>query len=261
MPEGPEIKKFTDMINKNYQNRILKNISILSFKKNISDMDKLIFPLKLNKVECIGKFIYFDFDKTDKKIYNSCGLDGYWTLSNESSPNIVFEFDNGNLYYCDHIGYGSFHICLDDKEHLKKISSFGCDILNINDESKKFIDIWNKKKNKKNVKTIAEELMSQDFACGCGNYIRSESLYLSKINPFKKLNELDENDIIKIYSCLKQIAWLHYDLENEKKNKILQDIEYPFNGKYFIYNNKEDKFGNKVQIKKIADRKLYFVEF
>lgn len=57
-----------------------------------------------------------------------------------------------------------------------------------------------KEKYKKITKPIKEVLLDQSIIVGIGNIYADEILFLSKINPYKKPNELDDNelnDIIK----------------------------------------------------------------
>ena len=55
--------------------------------------------------------------------------------------------------------------------------------------------------------------MDQKVAAGCGNYIRSECLYISKISPFRKIEDLKDNEIKRIWDVLNQLGFYY----NEKR--------------------------------------------
>ena len=41
--------------------------------------------------------------------------------------------------------------------------------------------------------------MDQKVAAGCGNYIRSECLYIARVSPFRRVKDLSEEEIYKIW--------------------------------------------------------------
>ena len=67
MPEGPEVKTITDELDKLLNNKILVSMEILGgrYKNKTLENFELFqqsLPLKINKVNCKGKFIWFQLD-------------------------------------------------------------------------------------------------------------------------------------------------------------------------------------------------------
>lgn len=58
---------------------------------------------------------------------------------------------------------------------------------------------------------IASALLDQAIAAGCGNYIRSEVLYLANISPFRKLEELEDFELELIWNLLQQVGYNYYN--------------------------------------------------
>ena len=93
---------------------------------------------------------------------------------------------------------------------------------------------------------IAELLLNQSFFCGLGNYLRSEILYEAKINPKLKLNQLNNNQLKRLY---KYIFKIPLDSYNHQK-KYLMLHSYPFK----IYKKTLTPKGEKVKKYKIDNR-------
>ena len=68
----------------------------------------------------------------------------------------------------------------------------GLDILNSNISEAEFLIIL---KNFPKKKALSALLLDQKFILGMGNYLRSEVLFESRINPFFKLGDLSEEMI------------------------------------------------------------------
>ena len=71
MPEGPEVKKLTDRLNRLLKNKELSKITINSGRykkhnnlKNFNNFIKIL-PIKVKDVKCKGKFMYMIFEKDD----------------------------------------------------------------------------------------------------------------------------------------------------------------------------------------------------
>ena len=108
---------------------------------------------------------------------------------------------------------------------------------------------------KNNNKNITKILMNQSVISGCGNYIKSESLYRSKISPHNLIKDIDDNRLEKLFielrnvikeSYLSQGATIstYYDV-NDKKG------EYKFN--FLVYGRKYDNYNNEIIREKTPD--------
>ena len=97
MPEIVEVKKYVDLINKNFINKKLYKINIIKgrYKKKKFELYNKIknnLPFTLIKVYSKGKLIYFKFLSDNNKIFyllNTLGLSGGWTITNNTNKNYI----------------------------------------------------------------------------------------------------------------------------------------------------------------------------
>jgi formamidopyrimidine-DNA glycosylase len=115
-------------------------------------------------------------------------------------------------------------------------------------------------------KPIGIVLMDQKVISGIGNYLRADILYLSKINPFRKVNKLSDNDIKVIFNNSKILTWGDYDIKKGKALKIIKKttkLPKDYDRIFFIYSEDEDIHGNKVVKKELYEgsqkRFIYYV--
>lgn len=275
MPEGPEVRKVTDFLLK-YKNKILNNIIINSGRyikhgpfKNYNLIIKHL-PLKIIDINCKGKFIYFILEN-NMVLFNTLGMSGRWINSNEKHNNLTFKFKDIKtpLHFNDYRNFGTF--MYQTKEDLnKKLDELGPDIL----QDFNNYDLFRERiERKRNDTSIGSALLDQKVACGCGNYLRAETLYESKINPHREIKDLSEKELKLIWSNLIKIAWIFYDFDKGIKNKVLtkkdkllkiyltkdyQDYFYYMN--FQIYSKLKDKKNNNVITEKIGTRTIHWVK-
>ena len=196
-------------------------------------------------------------------------MTGYWTSDkNIKHNNVTFKFSNGlEMSFNDYRNFGNIIFC--SKENLeKKLDSFGPDILKIpsNDEKNKQtigLDKFKYKLGRKRSDTlIASALLDQKVAAGCGNYIRAEALYLSKINPFTEVSNLSDDKIKKLWIVLRQLAFNYFNRKIGEKLGII-DGKYKFAqdfGKYFLVYQQDEIDGKKILKKKLNGRTIHYVQ-
>jgi formamidopyrimidine-DNA glycosylase len=113
------------------------------------------------------------------------------------------------------------------------------------------LDIF-KNKIKTNVnlnKSIGIVLMNQKLISGIGNYIRADALWLAKINPFKEVKNMSDEEFKKLYHSLKVITWGNYNRKYAIKNKIINEsdkIPYDYKRDFFVYKENKDIYSNPV---------------
>jgi formamidopyrimidine-DNA glycosylase len=98
-------------------------------------------------------------------------------------------------------------------------------------------------------KSIGVVLMDQKFISGIGNYLRSDILWLSRVNPYTKVKDLTNEQIKKIYYNSKLLTWGDYNFNEAVKLKIIKKSDkLPKNYKrnFFVYMQKEDIYGNPI---------------
>lgn len=271
MPEGPEVKRVTDNLQK-FKNKTLFNINILNgrYKKHkpFEGFNKLTIslPLKIKQINCKGKFIYFIFEN-NMVLFNTLGMSGRWTSKNEKHNNIEFCFSN-KIYFNDYRNFGTFKY--QNMEQLnKKLNELGPDIL----EDFNKIELFKKRLERKRDDTlIGNALLDQKVASGCGNYLRAEVLYESKISPFRKIRNLKENEKEILWKNLTKIGWIFYNYEIgikkgvlQKNDKLLKTYIIPEYNYYKYYTNFQvyfENYGpkkNQVIREKLGTRTIHWV--
>lgn len=280
MPEIVEIKKYTDELKKQYKNKTINKIAINNGRyknhgppNNFNNLHDNL-PLKIVEIKSKGKFIYFILEN-NYSIGMTLGLSGGFMNSDkldiiDKTPetqanitlhiNISFYIDNTVMYFYDPLSYGTMTIFINEKELNDKLKKIGNDIL---DDKTTFDVFYSKLTKSKNMeKDICVVLMDQTVISGIGNYLRSEILWLSQINPFKKVNKLLKDDINKIYIASKKIIWNLYNYKQGiKRGYIVKSDKFPedYKREFFVYKQDKDIFDNKIKQKKIKDRIVYYV--
>ena len=269
MPEGPEVKYLTDFLNNNLKNKKLDKITINSGRykkhgppKGFENFVKNL-PLKIKSINCYGKFIWWELFDSDITIWNTLGMSGWWTYDDtQKHNNLTFHIKGDDIYFNDMRNFGTFNFCTKDNLE-KKLEKFGPDILSIDKTKDEGLLLFQKKINKKRKDTyIASALLDQGIAAGCGNYIRSEVLYLAKISPYREISNVTDEELKLIWNSLKQIGYNYYDRKLGKKIGII-DGKFKFAddyGKQFlVYKQQNDVKGNKIIREKIATRSVHYV--
>ena len=64
-----------------------------------------------------------------------------------------------------------------------------------------------------NNKNITKALMDQSIFAGIGNYIKAESLWLSKINPLKDVKQISDCELHLLCSSIKSIMTNSFNSE------------------------------------------------
>lgn len=272
MPEGPEVKNLTLWLNKNFKYKKILNIKINSgkYKKKPILFDKKIFPLTIEKIDCKGKFIYFLFQNSDIVLFITLGMSGWFQFEEDKHNHIQFEFNDNILYFNDYRNFGNI-IVSNRNELKKKLLTLGADILEVKDN----FDIFKQRINRKRDDAyIASALLDQKVSSGVGNYIRAEALYIAKISPYRKIKDLTEKDLKKLWDIIKQIGFFYYN-ENIGIKKGIINGKYtlfnkikkqgpskykPSEGKFLVYRQKEDPNGNKVISEKLNNRTIHYVK-
>ena len=60
-------------------------------------------------------------------------------------------------------------------------------------------------------RNITAFLSEQEIISGCGNYIKSESLYYAKISPLRKTGSLNDKEVELLYEALRIISRISYN--------------------------------------------------
>jgi len=290
MPEINEVRKCADFIKKKLKNKKIIDINILNGRyKNKGPFEnynklKNNIPLKLIDVKTKGKMLYLVFDN-NLFLINRLGLVGGWcflkknfdkydhtdiykyykkyvdkemmdTYMKNSLNHLNFEIvtNEGTLYYYDVLSYGTLK-CIDNQNDLDKVlKTIGPDIMDKNTTLEVFKHQILKTSNLD--KPIGNVLINQKIISGLGNYLRADILWLSKINPFRKVKSLTNHEQKTIFNNCKILTWGIYDKMVATKLKIINEntkMPSDYNRLFFIYMQEKDIYGNKVVKKELYD--------
>lgn len=303
MPEITEIRKYADFIKKHINGKKILNINILNgrYKKHkpFEKYDVIMknLPLKLIDIATKGKLMYFIMEK-NIFIKTTMGLSGGWCFVKNKTKKILFsdvmgdyiehsngiynekinqymenaikhrniEFvtENGSLFFYDMLSFGTIKV-IDDKQNMEKeLKKLGPDIMNNETTFNEFTKRIFMKKNME--KEIGIVLMDQKTISGIGNYLRSDILYMSKINPFRTVKKLTNIELQSIYNNAKILTWGDYDINKGKQYGIIKKttkLPSDYDRMFFVYGQETDIYGNKVIYKTLYEgsqkRYIYYV--
>ncbi len=223
MPELPEVEVVKRSLESKIQNLIIKKVKIndskLRYKVNKYKISKLAGK-RIQKIERRSKFLIIKFDRNLFMLIH-LGMTGkfffinkknrkfktsfYYDLKdhkNQKHDRLVFFFQkNQKLIYNDVRKFGFIKI-FNEKSYDKilHLKNLGPEPLEKNFNSDYFKNYILGRK-----RTIKDILMDQKCISGLGNIYVNEILFLSKINPKRKVKSINNFEIKKIIKNTKSI--------------------------------------------------------
>lgn len=259
MPEGPECAATAQSINDFMTGKTLVDVVILSgryTKKSPQGIDsfKSSLPQKVKGWSSKGKFIYGALEN-GRFIWNTLGMSGYWSLTEKKHSRVRFDFSNNtSIWYTDTRNFGTLKFDMTLDETNKKCLSLGPDPLTHDIP----VDVFRKNlysKNSKGKKTICEALMNQKTVAGVGNYIKAEVLWLSRISPMRKVEDLSESDILCLKRNIESVSRVSYESGGATIKSFYgaDGSAGTYSSRFLVYNQKRDPFNNEVIKTKTPD--------
>ncbi|MCE7734494.1 MAG: bifunctional DNA-formamidopyrimidine glycosylase/DNA-(apurinic or apyrimidinic site) lyase [Candidatus Heimdallarchaeota archaeon] len=225
MPEGPEVEVvrigLQDVIGKTIAKvKISDNKKYVNQKKQLNQLKSSI----ITKIERKGKFLLWFFSKSgvNHAALNHLGMTGAWHLYSADTWNsfdspfeqfkhykLYFYFTNGyHLLFSDVRTFGQFKMYDPNLiREVKSISTLGPDILELPFQNDLFIKKMRGKHNNRTIE-IGKALLNPKIVAGCGNIYKSEALFLAKINPFKTVNLVSDEELSKLGDALSKVGQL-----------------------------------------------------
>ena len=213
MPELPEVEIIKQSLKKSILYK--KIIKVLIKNRNLrfkieKNLNKLLSKKKIIKVSRKSKYLIIYFEQNQfliihfgmsgtlhlvkKNNYNKTNLSFY---NSENLPkkhsHIIIFFKNFKIIYNDPRRFGFFQLIKNNIDLIKRFSHLGPEPF---DKNFNLNYVYNFFKGKN--KDIKNFLLDQKFVSGIGNIYASEILFLSKINPFKKVKLLSKKECLKI---------------------------------------------------------------
>lgn len=217
MPETTEVRLTTDFLNSSLKDKIIINWLFIGGKypdkypDGYEDFYKNL-PLKVDEVNCNGKFIYFKLSSVIncKKyfILHSLKLSGRWQKIYDIDCKWFIETDDGQtLWFRDIKSLATLKFTSDEDVLKIHLSTLGPDILKSDFKLPHFRMLIKKH----SMLNITSFLMDQSIISGVGNYIKSEVLYDAKVSPLRQVGTLNDTEVDLIYQALCVIPRVSYN--------------------------------------------------
>lgn len=212
MPELPEVETVKKQLNNH-----LKNKKIISIKINYprifenQDIEKISEEIKnetINEIQRKGKWLIYVLD--NYYLLSHLRMEGkylYRKLNDniEKHELVIFNINNEfELRYRDTRKFGRMYLIkkedITKPNHLTKLGKEPWD--------KDLTPSYLKEKFKNKTLPIKSVLLDQSIITGIGNIYADEILFLSKINPHKKAEYLEEKELTSIIDNTKKVLEL-----------------------------------------------------
>lgn len=201
-----------------------------------------------------GKAVIFEL-ATRKSVVVTLGMTGKFSLTKEKHSAVEFTYgdaaESKKFYFVDQRRFGTVRIV--NTQDLEKIlPKLGWDALSEElDVSRVAEDIRSLKKGA----VIGSVLLDSGVFSGIGNYLRAEILYACGISPWKKCEDLSDDDIEKLCAHSRRISLRSYELGG---NTIENYVNLTGGtGKFFdelkVYGKRKDPDGNEVIAEKTPE--------
>ena len=257
MPEGPECRRFALALSEHIGGETITNFQVKSgryTKKPMPGLDNLNsdLPIKVIGAGVHGKFIYLIFENKTS-LWSTLGMAGSWQKKENKHTRIEITFESGKkVYFNDIRNFGTLQYCRNPHLLASKLESLGPDLLAQEVENKEFIS----QLRKKNSSNITKVLMDQSVVAGIGNYIKSEALWLSKISPHLKVEDIND-DRLSVLNKAVQTVMKESFVSGGATIKSYKDFSgnenYDYSSRFMVYNQKSDPDGNEVKKEKTPD--------
>ena len=179
--------------------------------------------------------------------------------------NVELVMDNGlRAYFYDQLSFGTLKVITDKNGLEKKLKELGADIMDLETTFEIFKKQITKKTNCK--KMIGNVIVNQRVISGVGNYLRADALWMSKISPFRLVEDITDKELELLYKSIRALMWGDYDYDFALKKGFINKgfkIPHDYGREFFIYRQETDLEGNKVSKKELFEgsqkRFIYWV--
>lgn len=209
MPELPEVETVKESLRLKLTGRKIKNVNviydnIIAYPK-VEDFIKNINNQTINDMHRRGKFILFDLD--DYYLLSHLRMEGKYFFKSSKDKilkheHIIFTLDNDEeLRYMDTRKFGKMYLIKkEDIDKIGPLKELGLEPWDDNLNSEYLLDKYKSKR-----LPIKIVLLDQSIIVGIGNIYADEILFLCKINPLKKCNDINKKEAFNIIKYTKYV--------------------------------------------------------
>ncbi len=233
MPELPEVEITVNFLKKKILGKKIKDVALeaeeIIKKPKIGTFKKIIKGKQIKDIQRKGKNILFFLSK-DYILLFHLKLTGHlllgkwkkekgkWTPLKEGPLKedplnkflrVIFILDDGEMLALSDLRKFAKIELGKEKEILKELEKLGPNPLEIS------LEEFKKRVQKRKKSEIKKVLMQQEVISGIGNIYSAEALWEAKISPFRKVKELSEGDLKKLFQSIKKILKEAIKLQGE----------------------------------------------
>ena len=283
MPELPEVEIVRQSLNKKIKQKKVKKVIIRNRNLRLKiplNFNAYFLNKKIIKVERFSKYLIIYLPKENYCLIH-LGMSGtIHMVKNESvnkctntsfynSPflpkkhnHVELVFENFKIIYNDPRRFGFFQLIKNNRDLVKRFKNLGPEPF---DKNFNLDYVYNFFKNKN--KDIKNFLLDQKFVSGIGNIYASEILYLSKVNPFKKVKLLSKKECQKIIINSRKILLkaINKGGSSIRDFKDISGIKGGYQNEFKVYQQeglqcKNTGCSNNIKKKIISNRSTYFCD-
>ena len=207
MPELPEVEVVRCFLESRIVGKKILKVSTVNEKlryKVPSNLSLRLQNLIIAKILRRGKYLILLFRNSKLSLLIHLGMTAYFRYSDElvekKHDHVIFFFEKKVLTFNDIRKFGFVKIYSKNEVlHSSHIKNMGVEPLSKNLNFNYFNSF---RKRSVDLKGL---LMNQTFIAGLGNIYCSEILYDARVSPLRKINSLDNYEIIKIIKSTKKI--------------------------------------------------------
>ena len=203
--------------------------------------------------------------------YISKNSETQWIENDLKHLNVEFitNYKNISFYFYDQLSFGTLKAvdCNTNGETIleKKLKELGPDLL----DNKTTFELFKKQIRKKvnENKAIGNVIVNQKIISGVGNYLRADSLWMAKLSPFRKVQDITNDELKLLYEAIVGLIWGDYNYKFAIKQKYIEPslkLPHHYNRDFFIYNHTKDIYGNIVKKEQLYEgsqkRFIYWVK-
>lgn len=211
MPELPEVESQRQQLRGCVLGKRIKKVETITekiFWPGAENFRREVEGEKIKEIGRRGKFLLFElggkkrmgvhFRMTGHFLYKEKGED--W--SKEGQIRGIFELEGGEtLLYQDIRKFGKFWVGEEGVvKEVAGINKLGPEVWDEGFGAQKF---WERLKKRKGM--IKPLILRQDFLAGVGNIYADEALFLARIHPKKRAEDLKKRDGERLFKAIKQV--------------------------------------------------------
>lgn len=231
-------------------NRTITQVEIVSgryTKKPFDGFEQLVaeLPKRVVGAGCHGKFIYVMLDGGESSLWSTLGMTGHWSGKRSSHDRVTFHLDDGQtIYYADTRNFGTLKWVRGSSKLKEKLKSLGPDMLSEDVSHERFQAAMLRKPKW----TLAEAMMNQGVIAGVGNYIKADSLWLSRLSPHRKVDSLCGEEFELLNDSIKSVLRSSYKYRGAtiKSYRDFDDNVGEYSSMMLCYGRRTDENGDDV---------------